>query len=46
MLEGAMGLGSSLPYVPAAFSTTDELIALTEVVAEYDGMCLSMVNRY
>ena len=45
MLEGAMGLGSSLPYVPAAFSTTDELIALTEVVAEYDGMYISHIRN-
>jgi len=45
MQEGAMGLGSSLPYIPAPFSTTDELIALTEVVAEYDGMYISHIRN-
>ncbi|MDX2429097.1 MAG: D-aminoacylase [Xanthomonadales bacterium] len=45
MLEGAMGLGSSLPYIPAAFSSTSELIALTEVVAGYDGMYISHIRN-
>jgi len=45
MQEGAMGLGSSLPYVPAPFSTTEELIALTDVVAEYDGMYISHIRN-
>lgn len=44
MREGAMGLGSSLPYIPAPFATTEELIALTEVVAEYDGMYISHIR--
>jgi N-acyl-D-amino-acid deacylase len=45
MLEGALGLGSSLPYVPAPFASTEELIALTEVVAEYDGMYISHIRN-
>jgi len=45
MREGAMGLGSSLPYVPAPFATTDELVALTDVVAEYDGMYISHIRN-
>ena len=45
MREGAMGLGSSLPYIPAAFSSTSELIALTEVVAGYDGMYISHIRN-
>jgi len=45
MREGAMGLGSSLPYIPAAFSKPEELIALTEVVAEYDGMYISHIRN-
>ena len=45
MEEGAMGLGSSLPYIPAPFSTTEELIALTKVVAEYDGMYISHIRN-
>jgi len=44
MQEGAMGLGSSLPYIPAPFSTTGELIELTKVVAEYDGMYISHIR--
>ena len=44
MQEGAMGLGSSLPYVPAPFASTEELIALTEVVAEFDGMHISHIR--
>ena len=44
MREGAMGLGSSLPYIPAPFATSEELIALTEVVAEYDGMYISHIR--
>jgi N-acyl-D-amino-acid deacylase len=45
MEEGAMGLGSSLPYIPAPFSTTEELIALTKVVAEYDGLYISHIRN-
>ena len=41
MREGAMGLASALIYAPGAFATTDELIALAEVVAQYDGMYIS-----
>lgn len=45
MREGAMGLGSSLPYIPAPFARTDELIALANVVAEYDGMYISHIRN-
>ena len=45
MREGAMGIGSSLPYIPAPFAKTEELIALTEVVAEYDGMYISHIRN-
>jgi N-acyl-D-amino-acid deacylase len=38
MEEGAMGLGSSLIYAPADYASTDELIALAKVAAEYGGM--------
>ena len=41
MLEGAMGLGSALIYTPGVFASTDELVALSEVVAEFDGMYTS-----
>ncbi len=41
MEEGALGIGSSLIYPPAFFASTEELIALCQVAAEYDGMYIS-----
>jgi len=41
MEEGAMGIGSSLIYAPAFYSSTEELIALCKVASEYDGMYIS-----
>lgn len=41
MEEGAMGVSSSLIYPPGSFAKTGELIALSEVAAEYDGMYIS-----
>ncbi|WP_069129998.1 N-acyl-D-amino-acid deacylase family protein [Rhodohalobacter halophilus] len=41
MREGAMGLGTSLIYAPAFYAKTDELIELSKVVGEYDGMYIS-----
>jgi len=41
MQEGAMGLGSSLIYTPGLFASTHELTALSEIVAQYDGMYIS-----
>ena len=41
MEEGALGVGSSLIYAPAFYATTDELIALCKVAAEYGGMYIS-----
>lgn len=35
---GALGLSTGLIYMPCAYADTDELIALCEVVAEYDGV--------
>lgn len=37
MQEGGVGLSTGLTYVPAMYSNTDELVALCEVVAEFDG---------
>ena len=45
MEEGALGLGSSLIYAPAFYAKTDELIALNEVVAEFDGMYISHIRN-
>ena len=41
MEEGALGVASSLIYPPGSFAETNELIALSEVAAEYDGMYIS-----
>jgi N-acyl-D-amino-acid deacylase len=41
MEEGALGLGSSLIYAPADYATTEELIELCKVVAEYNGMYIT-----
>lgn len=44
MEQGALGLGSSLIYAPAWFASTEELIALSEAAAEYDGMYISHIR--
>ena len=41
MEEGALGIGSSLIYAPAFYSSTEELIALCKVASSYDGMYIS-----
>ena len=41
MEDGALGVASSLIYPPGSFADTEELIALSEVAAEYDGMYIS-----
>jgi N-acyl-D-amino-acid deacylase len=41
MEEGALGVASSLIYPPGSFAETDELVALSEVAAEYDGIYIS-----
>lgn len=44
MEEGALGVGSSLIYAPAWFADTEELIALVEAAAEYNGMYISHIR--
>jgi N-acyl-D-amino-acid deacylase len=44
MEEGALGVASALIYPPGSFAETDELIALAEVAAEYDGIYISHVR--
>jgi N-acyl-D-amino-acid deacylase len=41
MEDGALGVGSSLIYAPAFYSTTEELIELCKVASAYDGMYIS-----
>ena len=38
MREGALGLSSALEYPPAPYASTDELIALASVSAQYGGI--------
>lgn len=38
MRDGAIGISTSLIYVPAMYSTTEEIIALARVAAQYDGV--------
>jgi N-acyl-D-amino-acid deacylase len=41
MQEGALGIGTALIYPPGRFADTDELVALCEVVGQYDGVYTS-----
>lgn len=41
MEDGALGVASSLMYPPGLFADTSELIELSKVAAEYDGMYIS-----
>jgi N-acyl-D-amino-acid deacylase len=41
MAHGALGLSSSLQYVPNRFSTTDELVELAKVAAEHGGIYIT-----
>lgn len=41
MNEGALGVGSSLIYAPAAYAETDELVALASAAADCGGMYIS-----
>ena len=45
MEEGALGVASSLIYPPGFFAKTDELIELSKVAAEYDGMYISHLRN-
>ena len=44
MEEGAIGLSSSLLYVPSIYADVDELTELSKVVADYDGMYISHIR--
>lgn len=41
MRDGALGVGSSLIYAPAAYADTDELVALVGAAAEFGGAYIS-----
>jgi N-acyl-D-amino-acid deacylase len=44
MQSGALGVGSSLIYAPAFYSSTEELIALSRVAAKYGGRYISHIR--
>lgn len=44
MNEGALGVGSSLIYAPAAYAETDELVALASEAAQCSGMYISHIR--
>ncbi|GAB4325476.1 MAG: D-aminoacylase [Promethearchaeota archaeon] len=45
MQAGAFGMSTGLVYPPGSVSTTDELVELAKVVAEYDGLYASHVRN-
>ena len=45
MLDGAMGLSSSLIYAPANFAKTEELVALARVAARHGGIYASHIRN-
>jgi len=44
MKDGAVGIGSSLIYVPAMFSTTEELVNIARVSHKYGGVYFSHIR--
>ena len=44
MEEGAVGLSTSLIYVPSGHAKTDEIIELAKEVSKYDGMYISHIR--
>ena len=44
MTDGALGVGSSLIYVPGTFASTHELIALASVAGEFGGVYTSHIR--
>ena len=41
MLQGALGVSTSLQYVPGRFASTDELVELAKVAKKYGGIYIS-----
>jgi len=41
MKDGALGLSTSLQYVPARFAKTDEIVELAKVAAQYGGIYIT-----
>lgn len=45
MKEGAVGLSTGLIYVPGTYATTDEVIGLAKVAAQYGGVYASHIRN-
>ncbi len=45
MQDGAWGMSTGLIYVPGCYSDTDELVAICEVIAKYDGIYVSHMRN-
>jgi len=45
MKEGAWGVSTGLEYIPGLYSTTEEVIELTKVVAEFNGIYTSHMRN-
>ena len=41
MKDGALGLSTSLQYVPARFATTDEIVELAKIARQYGGIYMT-----
>jgi dihydroorotase/N-acyl-D-amino-acid deacylase len=44
MADGALGVASALIYPPGAYAGTDELVEISEVVADYGGVYISHIR--
>ncbi len=45
MLEGAVGISSSLLYAPSGYADTEELVALSKAASKYQGMYISHIRN-
>jgi len=45
LAEGAVGMSTGLIYPPSAYGTTDEIVALAEVVARHGGLYASHIRN-
>lgn len=45
MEQGALGISTGLFYVPGSFSSTEEVVELSKVAAEYDGIYISHMRE-
>ena len=46
MEQGATGFSTGLSYYPNSYSNTDELVALNQVVARYDGVYVTHIRNH